>query len=88
MKNPFGIVVAVVFQSAFYLGMHQNNVFFLKKIIFDIGTSKQSENTKNKINLKQRKKIKKIQIFLKVLLKCKNKRAKKKKLTKKERKQR
>jgi hypothetical protein len=31
MKNPFGIVVAVVFQNTFYLGIHQNNVFFLKK---------------------------------------------------------
>jgi len=29
--NPFDIVVSVVFQSAFYLGMHQNNIFFKKK---------------------------------------------------------
>jgi hypothetical protein len=63
MKNPFGIVVAVVFQSAFYLRMHQNNIFFKKKFIFDIGTSKRSENTKNKINLKQRKKLKKFNFF-------------------------
>jgi hypothetical protein len=33
-------VVAVAFQSAFHLEMYQNNVFFLKKIIFDISASK------------------------------------------------
>jgi len=43
-------VVAVVFQSVFYLEMHQNN-------IFDISASKWSENIKYiYINLKQRKK--------------------------------
>jgi hypothetical protein len=35
----FESVVAVAFQIAFYLEMHQNNIFF-KKIIFDISTSK------------------------------------------------
>jgi hypothetical protein len=35
----FESVVVVVFQSTFRLEMHQN-VFFLKKIIFDIITSK------------------------------------------------
>lgn len=61
--NPFDIVVSVVFQNAFYLGMHQNNVFFKKKFSFNNSTSKQSENTKNKINLKQRKKLKKFKFF-------------------------
>jgi hypothetical protein len=36
-----GSVVAVAFQSIFYLEMHQNNIFFyLKKIIFEISVSK------------------------------------------------
>jgi len=35
----FGNVVAVVFQSVFYLKMHQNNFFNFLKIIFDINTS-------------------------------------------------
>jgi hypothetical protein len=43
-----GSVVAIAFQSAFYLEMHQNNIFFyFKKIIFDISASNLSENTKN-----------------------------------------
>ena len=33
-------MVAVVFQSVFCFEMHQNNIFYLKKIIFDISTSK------------------------------------------------
>jgi hypothetical protein len=43
----FGIVVAVAVQSVFRLEMHQNNVFFLKKIIFEINISKRSKNIKN-----------------------------------------
>jgi hypothetical protein len=35
-----GSVVEVVFQSAFYLEMHQNNFFYFLEIIFDITTSK------------------------------------------------
>jgi hypothetical protein len=37
MYKMFGSVVAVVFQSAFYLEMHQ---MFFKKFIFNISTSK------------------------------------------------
>jgi hypothetical protein len=44
-------VVVVVFQSAFCSEMHQNNIFYLKKIIFNINTSKWFENKRN-INLK------------------------------------
>jgi hypothetical protein len=70
-SSPFGIVIAVAFQSTFHLEMYRNNVFlFFFKFIFDISISKQSKNTK-KINLKQIKKI----YFLKALLKYKNKRA-------------
>jgi len=36
----FGSVVAVVFQSVFYLKINQDNFFFIfKKIIFDINAS-------------------------------------------------
>jgi hypothetical protein len=43
-------VIAVIFQSAFHLEMHQNDVFFyFKKISLEIGTSKQSENIKKLI---------------------------------------
>jgi hypothetical protein len=38
-KLVFGSVVAVVFQSVFYLEMHQNNFFYFLKIIFDISAS-------------------------------------------------
>jgi hypothetical protein len=47
-------VVAIAFQSAFCLEIHQNNNFLFLKIIFDTSTSKSSENTKN-INLKLKK---------------------------------
>jgi hypothetical protein len=42
MNKMFGsYVVAVAFQSAFYLEMHQNNYFYYYlKIIFDISASK------------------------------------------------
>jgi len=33
-------VIAVAFQSTFYLEMHQNNIFLKKKIIFEISASK------------------------------------------------
>jgi hypothetical protein len=47
IKGVFGSIVEVVFQSAFRLEMHQNNVFLKKrKIIFDINTSKRSKNIK------------------------------------------
>jgi hypothetical protein len=34
----FSIVVAVIFQSAFCLKILQNNIFFLKNIIFNTNT--------------------------------------------------
>jgi hypothetical protein len=49
----FGIVVAVVIQSVFRLEMLQNDVFFFN-FIFEISTSKQSENIKK--NLEKKKK--------------------------------
>jgi hypothetical protein len=52
----FGIVVVVAVQSVFRLEMHQNE-FFKRKIIFNIGTLKQSENIKN-ISFKAKKKFK------------------------------
>jgi hypothetical protein len=36
----FGNVVAVAFQSIFYIEMYQNNFFYFLKIIFDIDGSK------------------------------------------------
>jgi hypothetical protein len=36
----FESVVAVAFQSVFYLEMYQNNIFLFLKIIFDISISK------------------------------------------------
>jgi hypothetical protein len=47
-------MVVVAFQSAFYLEMHQNNIFYFFKFIFHINTLKQSKNNK-KINFKQKK---------------------------------
>jgi hypothetical protein len=41
--------MAVAIQSVFCLKIHQNKIFFyFFKIIFDISTSKQSENIKKK----------------------------------------
>jgi hypothetical protein len=48
----FDIAVAVTFQSVFCSKMHQNNIYILK-FIFDISTSKRSENTKKLILNKQ-----------------------------------
>jgi hypothetical protein len=47
-----GVWECVAFQSVFYSEIHQNNIFYFKKIIFDISTSKGSENIKKNINLK------------------------------------
>ena len=44
--DVFESVVAVAFQSTFYLEMYQNNIFYFLKIIFNISTSKSSENIK------------------------------------------
>ena len=44
MKDLFGIMIAVAVQNAFYLEIHQNEFFIFKKIIFNISTSKRSEN--------------------------------------------
>jgi hypothetical protein len=43
----FESVVVVAFQSAFCSEMHQNNIFYFKKIIFNINTSKKFKNKKN-----------------------------------------
>jgi len=42
----FGSVVMVAFQIAFRAEIHANDVFFKKKIIFDINTSKRSKKYK------------------------------------------
>ena len=39
----FRNVVAVIFQNIFYAEMHQNNVFYFLKIIFEIGAFKRSK---------------------------------------------
>jgi hypothetical protein len=52
----FGIVVAVAIQSAFRLEMLQNDVFFyFLNFIFEISTSKQSENIKKNLEKKKKK---------------------------------
>jgi hypothetical protein len=40
-------VLAVAVQSTFHLKMHQDDVFYFFKIIFNISTSSRSKNTKN-----------------------------------------
>ena len=40
-------VIVVVFQIVFRVKIYINDIFFLKKIIFDISTSKWFKNTKN-----------------------------------------
>jgi hypothetical protein len=45
-KSIFGIVVTGAVQSIFYLEIHQNNIFYFKKNIFDISTSKRYKNIK------------------------------------------
>jgi hypothetical protein len=45
-KSVFDSVVAGAFQITFRAKMHVNNIFFLKKIIFDISTSKRSKTYK------------------------------------------
>ena len=43
MYSLFESIVAVAFQSTFHVEIHQNDVFFFKKIIFKINISKRSE---------------------------------------------
>jgi len=50
----FENVVAIAFQSVFFLEIHQNNICFIfKKIIFDISTSIQFKNIKKKFKQKK-----------------------------------
>jgi hypothetical protein len=49
-------VVAGAFQIAFRTEMHANDVFFFKKIIFDISTSKRSKKYKLHSILAKKKK--------------------------------
>jgi len=44
--RPFESMVAIVFQSVFYLKIHQNNFFYFLKIIFHTSALKWSENIK------------------------------------------
>ena len=45
-KGLFGSAIAVAFQSVYRAEIHQNDVFYFLKIIFEISTSKWSKNTK------------------------------------------
>jgi len=47
-KWVFISVVMIVFQSDFHLEMYQNNIFYFKKVIFDISIWKWYENIKKK----------------------------------------
>ena len=53
-----GSVIAVAFQSVFYLEMHQNNIFLFKKKLFLISAYQNDLKTQKYINLKQKKKFK------------------------------
>jgi hypothetical protein len=64
------------FQNAFHSKTYQNNVFFFKKKLFLTSAHQNDLKTPKNINLKQRKKIKKFQIFSKAFLKRKNKQGK------------
>jgi hypothetical protein len=46
----FGSVIVVAFQSAFRLEMHQNGIFYFKKIIFDIKTIQKHKKKLRKKN--------------------------------------
>jgi len=48
-KIVFRNMVAVSVQNTFHLEIHKNNIYFFKKIIFDINISKRSENIKKLI---------------------------------------
>jgi hypothetical protein len=45
----FGNVIIFAFQNVFYSKMYQNNIFYFLKLIFNISTSKWSENTHKKL---------------------------------------
>ena len=53
-------MVTFVSQSVFHSEIHENNIFYFSKIIFNISTSKRLKNTKKTINFKQNKFKKKI----------------------------
>ena len=49
----FWNVEVVAFQSTFYLEIHQNNIFYFLKNIFDISISKQYEHKNKKFQQKK-----------------------------------
>jgi len=53
----FENVVAIAVQNAFRLEMHQNNVFYFLKIIFNINALKRSKNKKKLILSKNKNSI-------------------------------
>jgi hypothetical protein len=46
VSGVFESVVMVTFQSNFHLKIHQNNIFYFLKFIFNINISKRSKNIK------------------------------------------
>jgi len=57
----FGSMVTFISQSVFRSEIHENNIFYFLKIIFNTSTSKRFKNTKKTINFKQNKFKKKSQ---------------------------
>jgi len=53
-----GCVVAVAFQSVFYLKMHQNNIFFILKKLFLISAHQDDLKTQKIYQFDTKKKIK------------------------------
>jgi hypothetical protein len=45
-SGVFESVIVITFQNVFHSKIHQNNIFYFFKIIFDINTLKWSKNTK------------------------------------------
>jgi hypothetical protein len=62
-SSLLGIIVAVVFQSIFYLKIHHNNIFFILKNLFLTSIYQNNMKTLKNINLKK----------IKIILKHKNK---------------
>ena len=69
----FGSMVAVAFQSVFHSEIYQNNIFFIFKKLFLIWAYQTDLKTLKNINLKQIKKYKKFNFFLKYFWNEKNK---------------
>jgi hypothetical protein len=66
LQGPVWKWLRLLFKVFFYSEKHQNNIFYILKIIFDISTSKWFKNIKNILIWSKEKNIKNSNFFISV----------------------